>query len=193
MRYARPCRSCSMRSSAASDDGAVLLQVGLADPVAEPVVRRENPQQRPQCPIGLLRHAGHEDPQRDVRIVPEQRRNDGRAQRRAKRLVEIILQRERALLRGCVTRVQRRLREAFLERGDDPRGIGDGPAVEPQDGQLALARRAPGADQVVGAEHSTAVRDALVVERPAHFFVVVRERNVPQQRSLHGGRSSHQR
>ena len=120
--------------------------------------------------------------------MPEQRRDDGRAQRRAERLVEIVLQRERALPRGGVTRIQRRLGVTLLERGDDPRGIGDGPAVEPQDGQLALARRAPGADQVVGAEHAAAVRDALVVERPAHLFVEVRERDVPQQRSVHGSR-----
>src|SRR5215472_14442943 len=58
----------------------------------------------------------------------------------------------------------------LLKRGDDAGGISDGTAVEPQNGQLALARRAPDADQVVGAKHAAPVRDALVVERPTHFF-----------------------
>ena len=76
----------------------------------------------------------------------------------------------------------------LLKRGDDARGIRDGPAIEPQNGQLTLARRAPDADQIVGAEHAAPVRDALVVERPAHFFAVVRERDVPEQRGIHGSR-----
>jgi len=33
------------------------------------------------------------------------------------------------------------------------------------------------------------VRDALVVEGSTHFFAVVRERDVPQQRGVHGGLS----
>ena len=37
------------------DGGAILLQVRLADLVAEAVERRENPQQRPQRPVGLAR------------------------------------------------------------------------------------------------------------------------------------------
>ena len=78
----------------------------------------------------------------------------------------------------------------FLKRGDDARGIRDGLVIEPQNGQLALARRAPDPDQVVGPEHAAPVRDALVVERPAHFFAVVRERDVPKQRGVHGGLDS---
>ena len=147
--------------------------------MAESVERRKNPKQRPQRAVGLAAHARRQHAQRDIWIVPEQWRHDGGAHRRAERLVEIVLQRERALPRGGVTRIKRRLGVMLLKRGDDARRIGDGPAVEPQNGQLALARRAPGADQVVGAEHPAPVRDALVVERPAHFFAVVRERDVP--------------
>ena len=66
------------------------------------------------------------------------------------------------------------------------RRIADRPAVEEQDRQRAAPRRAPGADQVVGAEHPPAVRDALVVERPADLLAEVRERDVPQQRRVHG-------
>jgi hypothetical protein len=122
-----------------------------------------------------------------VWIVPEQRRHHGRAQRRPKRLVEIVLQRERALPRGGLARIKRRLGVMLLERGDDARGIRDGAAVEPQNGKLALARRAPDTDQVIGAEHAAPVRDALVVERPARLFAIVRERDVPQHRGVHGG------
>jgi hypothetical protein len=150
------------------------------------VERRENPEQRPQRTVGLAAHARRQHAQRSVGIVPEQRRHDSRAQRRAKRLVEIVLQRERALPRGDITRIKRRLGVMLLKRGDDARGIRDGPAIEPQNGQLALARRTPDADQVVGAEHTAPMGDALVVERPAHFFAVVRERDVSQQQSVHG-------
>ena len=96
-----------------------------------------------------------------------------------KRLVEIVLQRERALPHGCVTRIKWRLGVTFFQRGDDARGIRDGPVIEPQNGQLALACRAPDADQVVRAEHAAPVRDALEVECPAHLFAKVRERDVP--------------
>ena len=60
------------------------------------------------------------------------------------------------------------------------------PAVQEQYGQGTAPRRAPGADQVVRAEHLTVVRDALVVECPAGLFAVVRERDVPQQGRVHG-------
>lgn len=78
----------------------------------------------------------------------------------------------------------------LLKLSDDARGIRDSPAIEPQNGQLALPRRAPDPNQVVGPEHAAPMRYALVVERPAHLFVVVRERNVPKQRGVHGGLSS---
>src|SRR5438477_12995339 len=66
------------------------------------------------------------------------------------------------------------------------RRIADRPAVQEQDWQRTAPRRAPGTDQVVRAEHLTAVRDALVVERPANLLVEVRDRDVPQQRRFHG-------
>ena len=125
--------------------------------------------------------------------MPEQRRDDGRAQRRAELLVEIVFQCERALPRVGVTGIQRRLGIALFERGDDMRRIADRPAIQEQDWQRAAPRRAPGADQVAGAEHLTAMRDALVVERPADLLVEVRERDVPQQRRVHGDLSSRSR
>src|SRR2546427_8065214 len=70
------------------------------------------------------------------------------------------------------------------------RRIAERAVVQEQDWQRAAPRRAPGADQVVGAEHLTAMRDALVVERPADLLVEMRERDVPQQRRVHGGLSS---
>ena len=92
-----------------------------------------------------------------------------------------------ASARCRLVRIKRRLGVMLLERGDDARGIRDGAAVEPQNGKLALARRAPDTDQVIGAEHAAPVRDALVVERPARLFAIVRERDVPQHRGVHGG------
>jgi len=79
----------------------------------------------------------------------------------------------RVLTTGMGSKAYRTLRP-LLQRGDDSRGISDGPAVEPENGQLALPRRAPRADQVVGAEHLAAMRDALVVERPADLLVEMR-------------------
>src|SRR2546427_12666463 len=73
------------------------------------------------------------------------------------------------------------------------RRIAERAVVQEQDWQRAAPRRAPGADQVVGAEHLTAMRDALVVERPADLLVEVRERDVPQQRRVHGGLRSRSR
>ncbi len=55
---------------------------------------------------------------------------------------------------------------------DDVGRIADRPAVQEQDGQRAAPCRAPSADQVVGAEHLTVVRDALVVERPADLLAI---------------------
>src|SRR5262245_55686903 len=147
--------------------------------MAESVERWKNSEQRPQRAVGLAAHARRQNAQRNVWIVAEQRRHNSRAQRRAKRLVEIVLQHKRALPGGRVTRIKRRLWVMLLKRGDDARGIGDRLAAKPQNRQLALARREPDLDQVVGAEHAATVRDALVVERPAHFFAVVRERDVP--------------
>src|SRR5262245_10845141 len=109
------------------------------------VERRKNPEQRPQRTVGLAAHSRRQHAQRNVWIVPEQRRHDSRAQRRAKRLVEIVLQCECAAPRYEITRIKRQLRIMLLKRSDDARGIGNGPAVEPQDGQLALTRGAPNA------------------------------------------------
>ncbi len=80
--------------------GAIGLELRVADLVAEAVERREDPHQRPQRLIGLVGHARRQYAQREVRIVPEERRDDGRAQRRAQLLVEIVFQCERAVQRG---------------------------------------------------------------------------------------------
>ena len=103
--------------------------------------------------------------------MPEQRRDDGRTQRGTELLVEIVFQCERVLPRGGVSGIQRRLGMAMLDRGDDTSRIADRPAIQEQDRQDAMPRRASGADQVVGAEHLTAVRKALVVQRPADLLV----------------------
>src|SRR4029079_3001201 len=89
------------------DDGAISLQIALADLMAEPVEPRKNPKQPPQPGVGLAAHARRHHPHRNIRSMPEQRRYDGRAQRRPKRLVEIVLQRERVLPRRGVTRIKR--------------------------------------------------------------------------------------
>src|SRR6516162_8834480 len=161
------------------DGGPIPLQIAFADSMTESVERWKNPEQRPERAVGLVAHARRQHAQRNIWIVPEQRRHNSRAQRRAKRLVEIVLQHKRALPRGRVTRIERWLGVMLLKRGDDTRGIGDRLAAKPQNGHLALAGRAPDLDQVIGAEHAASVRDALIVERPAHFFAVVRERDVP--------------
>src|SRR5262245_59081707 len=125
--------------------------------MAEPVEPWKNPKQPPQRGVGLAAHARRQHAQRNVWIVSEQRRDKSRAQRRPKRLVEIVFQRERALPRCGVTRIKRWFGVLLLKRGDDARGICDGAAVEPQNGQLALARRTPDPDQVVGAENTAPV------------------------------------
>ena len=169
-----------------SNDGSVSLQIAFADFMAEPVVPGKNPKHPPKAGIGLAAHAGRQHALCKVRIVLEQRGDDSRAQCRPKRLVEIVLQCERALPRGGFTRVKRGLGIVLLERSDDARGIRDGPPIEPQNRQFALTGRAPDLDQVVGAEHTAPVRDALIIKRPAHLFAVVRERDVPQRRCVHG-------
>jgi hypothetical protein len=125
--------------------------------------------------------------------LPEQRRDDGRPQRRAELLVEIVFQCERPLPRRGVTGIQWRLGIALFERRDDTRRIADRPSLQEQDRQRTAPRRAPGADQVVGAKYATAVRDPLVVERPADLLAEMRERDVPQQRRVHGGKPSTRR
>src|SRR5215813_714231 len=173
-------------------DGPISRQIAFADAMAESVERWKNPEPRLQPAGGLVAHARRQHAQRNVWIVLEQLRNDSGADRRAKRVIEIVLECERAPPRGAVARIKWRLGVMLLERRDDARGIGDGPAVEPQNGQFTLARRAQDADQVVGAENAASVRDALVVKRPAHFFVVVRKRDVPEQRRVYGFLSGHQ-
>jgi hypothetical protein len=102
--------------------------------------------------------------------VAEQRCDDGRAQGGTELLVEMVFQRERVLPRGGFTGIERRLGIATFECGDDLRRIADRPAVQEQDRQRATPRRAPGANQVVRAEHLTTVRDALVIQRPADLL-----------------------
>jgi hypothetical protein len=80
------------------DDDPIPLQIVFADPVAESVERWKNPEQRPQRAVGPAAHARRQHAQRNVWIVPEQRRHDSRAQRRTKRLVEIVLQRRAMLI-----------------------------------------------------------------------------------------------
>ena len=126
--------------------GAIGLELRVADLVAKSVVRREDPPQRPQCLVGLVGHARRQHAQCDIRIVPEQRRDDRSPQGRAKLFVEIVFQIERMLTRGGVSRIERRLGIALFERGDDVGRIADRPAVQEQDGQGAAPRRAPGAD-----------------------------------------------
>ena len=118
--------------------------------------------------------------------MPEQRRDDGCPQGRAEVLVKIVFERERALPRGGVTGIEGRLGIVLFEHGDDVGRIADRLAVQEQDGQGTAPRRAPGADQVVRAEHLTVVRDVLVVECPAGLLAEVRERDVPQQGRVHG-------
>ena len=125
------------------DDGPIPLQIAIANSMAESVEQRKNPKQRPQCGVGLATHTCRQHAQRNVWIVPEQRRHNSRAQRRPKRFVEIVLQRERALPHDGVTRIKRWLGVMLLKLSDDARGIRDSPAIEPQNGQLALPRRAP--------------------------------------------------
>ena len=144
--------------------------------MAESIERWKNPEQRPQRAVSLPAHARRQHAQRNFWIVQEQWRYDSRAHRRAKRLVEILLKRKRALSGGGITRVKGRLGVTLLKRGNDAGGIGDGPAVEPQNGELALARRAPSAGQVVGAEHVSPVCNAR--RRLVEFLPVLHAGNV---------------
>src|SRR5207244_10727100 len=100
-------------------------------------------------------------------------------------LVEPLLERERpAALRG-ITRVQRRLWLALLERRDDRRRIADALAAEFEHGERVVAAvRQPQRDGGVRAAYrgAQAIRDRLVVERPARLLAVVRDGDVPQRR-----------
>jgi hypothetical protein len=116
------------------DNGSILLQIAFADSMTKSVERWKHREQRPKRAVGLAAHARCQHAQRNVWIALKQRRHDSRAQRRAKRLVEIVLQCERALPRCGIARIKRRVGVMLLKRSDDVRGIGDGPAIEPQDG-----------------------------------------------------------
>lgn len=98
-----------------------------------------------------------------------------------------MFQRKRALPRGGVTGIERRLGMTLFERGNDVGRIADCLTVQEQNGQRAAPRRAPGADQVVRAEYLTVVCDALVVECPAGLLAEVRERDMPKQSRFHSG------
>src|SRR6476661_1446048 len=101
------------------DDGPIPLQIARVDSMAESVERWKNPKQRPQRGVGLATHTRRQHAQRNVWIVPEQRRHNSRAQRRPKRIVEIVLQRERALPHDGVTRIKRWLGVMLLKLSDD--------------------------------------------------------------------------
>ena len=66
------------------DGDPIPLQIVVADSMAESVERWKNPKQRSQRAVGSVAHARRQHAQCDVWIVPEQRRHDSRAQRRAK-------------------------------------------------------------------------------------------------------------
>jgi hypothetical protein len=91
------------------DYDPIPLQIVFPNSMAESIERWKNPEQRSQRAVRLSAHARRQHTQRDVWIVPEQWRHDNRAHRRAKRLVEIVLKRERALSGGGVTWIKGRL------------------------------------------------------------------------------------
>ena len=67
-----------------------------------------------------------------------------------------------------------------LERGDDARRVADRAAVEKQDRQRGCPRPERRRGRYVAPERAADVRDPLLVERPAHLLVEVRNRQVPE-------------
>src|SRR5262245_53631828 len=74
------------------NDCPIPFQIAFANLMPEPVECWKNPEARPERTVGLAARARRQHAQRNVWIVPEQRRRDSRTQRRAKCLVEIVLQ-----------------------------------------------------------------------------------------------------
>ena len=104
------------------------------------------------------------------------------AEVRSQLLVEELLEFERATPLRRIVRVEPRVRPAHLDRGDDSGRIADRATVE---GQHRCRRGIPG--QALGLHHvgpgkqrTADVGDVLVVKRPAHLLVVVRDLELPQ-------------
>ena len=109
--------------------------------------------------------------------------DDEHAHVRSELLVEEVLEVEGPRPCHRVGWAQGRLGKAPLERVDDPGRIPDRLLLEnqhregPVTGELLRDRPVPSRDGC-----ATNVRDALVVERPPHLLVVVRDLEVPEDR-----------
>src|SRR5205823_6461018 len=104
----------------------------------------------------------------------------------AELFVKEVLELERPAALDRLRRVQRWLRVAFLERADNRGRVADAPAVELEDRQrvaAAAGQRERDRHVVTGHERPALVPDALQVERPSRLLVVVRDLDVPEDRS----------
>ena len=76
-----------------------------------------------------------------------------------------------------------------LELRDDARGVADPAAVEYEHGQRVATAKSPcRAAMEAGVQRAPRVGNALIVERPAHLLVVVRDLEMPEDRQslIHG-------
>lgn len=114
--------------------------------------------------------------------VGKQRLVGHEADVRSQLLVEELLERERTLPLRRIVRIERSLRPALLDRGDDSRRIADRPPVEGEHGRRRrIAGQTLGLQDVEPRKQRAAdVGDPLVVQRPAHLLVVMREFELPQ-------------
>src|SRR5688500_15444951 len=96
---------------------------------------------------------------------------------RTELLVEELLELERP---PALFRVKRGFRVEALKLRDDARRVADPAAVEHEHGQRVTAAQPPrGPVMEASVQRVPRVADALVVERPAHLLVVVRDLEVP--------------
>jgi hypothetical protein len=150
------------------------------DPHVAPERGHEEREDPPPDPRGALArsHGRHARARISVREVgrPEEPPQLGRDL-----VVEVRLDRERALALRRILGVERPLRRDAIELGEDARRARDRRAVDHEHRQLALPAHDACAEEMERRHERLArVREALAVEGPAHLLVVVRDLEVEQ-------------
>src|SRR5262249_9270464 len=100
---------------------------------------------------------------------------------RAEFFIEEVLELEGALPLGRILGVERRLRPALLDRGDDSGRVPDRLPVESENGSRHPTAKAFRGQRVENWEEGApSVGDPLEVQRPADLLVVVRDLELPE-------------
>src|SRR5262245_19750635 len=103
-------------------------------------------------------------------------------------LVEKRLERERARSLRGIGRIERRVGTPALDLGEDAIRADEGGSRNHEDRELVLpGEQADARHMQAGDERPADVRPALVIERPAHLLVVVRDAEVEEAWRRHGG------